>query len=116
MDLLLFHIVYLVLAIVFYRFLRRWLEFSTVNKTRLVRSAVLAVLFSPGLAWAWPFAVPTFALFALLFIFIPTLLTATEDAYTAFMFSFGPMFLSWILILYFSVIGGWIKNFFHIKD
>jgi len=85
------HVAYFAAALLLYRsFLSRKLRGNSWRR-RALKSAVLAALFAPGIAWAWPFAAPTFAIFALILSFIPALLAGSGFAYMYFAYAAIPM-------------------------
>jgi hypothetical protein len=99
---LLAHVIYLAAAIVLYRWMRRRLRAATALRLRLLRSAILAILFAPGVAVVWQLAMPTFALWAFVAVFLPNLFSWSGFILASFLLSVGPMIVVWLLIFFFS--------------
>ncbi len=95
------HIVYFFATIFSYRFMLKRFLVGTGYRMRIKKSIAIAILFSPGIAWAWPFAVPTFALWALIFAFLPAFVTYPEYSYIPLALSAGPMFACGVIVFLF---------------
>lgn len=93
------HALYLVMAAFVYRLLRRRLTSNTPFKTRVVRSGVLAILFSPGLFYSFPFTSPTFALMALVFQVAAAVNGNILFVLPQLVLSGGPILATWALLL-----------------
>lgn len=95
---LVFHLGYFLLAIIITLMLwRRIHNHSKVIRT-IYRTALLSILFSPGMYYSFPFICPTFALLALL-----AQLYSVAQGFTLFLlpqliYSLVPMCLTWLLL------------------
>lgn len=92
------HIAYLIIAIFIYVRLLKQILNGKGLRLRIKKSAVFAVLFSPGIAWAWPFASPTFASLAFLFSFLPALMVYPQYSYIPLGMSLIPMIACAIIV------------------
>jgi hypothetical protein len=94
------HLGYLLVAVLAYvLFHRRTASLPGVRR-RVLRSGIAALLFSPGVYFAWPFANPTFALLA--FIFSVAMVFQGTGALWYFgvqaIYSLGPVLVVWALL------------------
>ena len=92
------HLFYLGCAVAFYRWLRRRFASLSPFRRRIAATGALALLFSPGALWSFHFAVPTFALLALIVQLLASMDNGGLFLFPQLFFTFTPILVVWATI------------------
>jgi hypothetical protein len=98
-EAIIFHLLYLGGAVACCRWARRRIAPLSPLRRRFAATGTFALLFAPGIFWSFPFAVPTFALFALMVQLLASLDNGGLFLLPQMFFTFVPILVVWAVIL-----------------
>ncbi len=93
-----FHVLYLIAGLAVYRYVHRRTSARSAFRRRVIRTGVIALLFSPGVFFWWPFVAPSFALLALLASLASVPSVGFIQLPVQLLYTVGPIVLVWTLL------------------
>jgi hypothetical protein len=94
-EAIILHLLYLGGAVACYRWACRRIAPLSPLRRRIADTGTMALLFAPGIFWAFPFAVPTFALFALIAQLLASLDNGGLFLLPQLFYTFVPILVVW---------------------
>lgn len=94
----LFHALYIIAALAAYHYAHKRTRPLNTIRRRAILTGVSALLFSPGVFFSWPFAMPSFALLALVVSLTNVPAVGFVQLPAQLLYTVGPIVLVWALL------------------